>query len=172
MIFEFVGANAEKDFQDKADAGRRESSGLRGEVNTLAATLSSLREELKNNEKKEQKKSLELLKTISLLNDDKDDLQKLLNASNLSVTNSNQKSFMELNLIKKKMDEREIELNKEKKIKEEMNRKVLENFQAKHLAEIENEKSIQNSLISSAESKEKQILVIIVILILLFYLLF
>ena len=150
-----VGANTEKDFQEKADAGRRESSGLRGEVNTMAATLASLREELKNNEKKEQKKTSELLKTISLLNDEKLKLQNSLNESNLSMTNSNQKSLLELNLIRKKMDDRENDLNIENKQKEQAQKNAFEKFNAKHIAEIENEKLLQNKIAATAEAKEK-----------------
>ena len=162
LFFKSAGASTEKEFQEKADAGRRESTGLRGEVNTMAATLASLREELKNNEKKEQKKSSELLKTISLLNDEKLKLQNLLNESNSSMSTSNQKSLLELNLMRKKMDDRENDLNIENRQKEQAQKNAFETFNAKHIAEIENEKLIQNKIASDAEVKEKQMQVMII----------
>ena len=128
----------------------------------MAATLASLREELKNNEKKEQKKSSELLKTISLLNDEKLKLQNLLNESNSSMSTSNQKSLLELNLMRKKMDERENDLNIENRQKEQAQKNAFETFNAKHIAEIENEKLIQNKIASDAEVKEKQMQVMII----------
>ena len=128
----------------------------------MAATLASLREELKNNEKKEQKKSSELLKTISLLNDEKLKLQNLLNESNSSMSTSNQKSLLELNLMRKKMDNRENDLNIENRQKEQAQKNAFETFNAKHIAEIENEKLIQNKIASDAEVKEKQMQVMII----------
>ena len=138
----------------------------------MAATLASLREELKNNEKKEQKKTSELLKTISLLNDEKLKLQNSLNESNLSMTNSNQKSLLELNLIRKKMDDRENDLNIENKQKEQAQKNAFEKFNAKHIAEIENEKLLQNKIAATAEAKEKLMQVMICLFFICFYFFF
>ena len=114
-----IGVSNEKDFKERSAANERESSGLRGEVNQMAKTLSLLREELKSTEKNLLKNSSESVKTITNLTNENDKLQKLINDTKLLNLNSNEKSSHEIMEMKKKIMDRENEIKNEMKSKDE-----------------------------------------------------
>ena len=70
------------------------------------------------------------------------------------------------------MDDRENDLNIEKKQKEQAQKNAFEKFNAKHIAEIENEKLLQNKIAATAEAKEKLMQVMICLFFICFYFFF
>ena len=151
-----TGTQIENELKNRAAAGERESNGLRGEVNQMAATLSHIRDELKNSEKNAEKNALENDKKIEKLEKEKEKLQKLLSDSNSSASNNNEKSTNELNLLKKKMDTRESEIKTEQRLKDETHKKAIEVYRDKHMTEMEAEKAIQNNIKAAAALKHSQ----------------
>lgn len=138
-------------------AGERESNGLRGEVNQMAATLSHIRDELKTAEKNTEKTSAENLKQIEKLEKEKEKLLKQLNESNSNSSSMGEKSVLEIKEMKRKMEQREGEVKEERRAREEAQRVAIETFRDKHMTELEAERAVQSNLKTAAGLKQGQL---------------
>lgn len=106
------GATIAKTFQDRAIAGERESNGLRAEVNQMASILTTLREEMKNNEKLLQKKLLEASEAFSFLHNENEKNKILLEESKKNSFLINSKLNLEFIDLERRLKEREKEHEK------------------------------------------------------------
>ena len=126
------GATIAKTFQDRAITGEKESNGLRAEVNQMASILTTLREEMKNNEKLSQKKLLDSSEAFSLLKNENEKIQILLEESKQNSSLNNSKLNLEFIDLEKRIKEREKEFEKNVLERKEEEKIAIEIIAAEH----------------------------------------
>lgn len=131
------GATIAKSFQDRAITGEKESNGLRAEVNQMASILTTLREEIKNNEKLSQKKLLDSSEAFSLLKNENEKIQILLEESKKKSFLNNSKLNLEFIDLEKKLKEREKEFEKNVLERKEEEKIAIEIISVEHMNNFE-----------------------------------
>lgn len=134
--------SAEKVLRDRAAAGERESNGLRAEINQMASTLAIIRDELKNQEKNEKRKTAELTSAMAALKDEKERLLCQSEELKASMTSSGSKASIELSSAVSKMELREAEMKREMTEREDAQKRALERLKDRHASEMQTERAL------------------------------
>jgi chromosome segregation ATPase len=150
------GAGMEQELKNKLNVSLNEAESLRAEINQMGAALASVREEIKKSEKVATKAAQDAEKTISSISLERDALARRLQDMMKTNSDSNDVAIAEINSLRKKITEREEESSKEKNLVKETHEKSIMELRDMHKVELDSVLSAKQSLLDKLAAKESE----------------